>query len=120
MNKKEIKARLEVIIEAIGEKEFVKQMKYFGYKLVLPHKFYNRNISLTEIVTERLINDFGIEKKTINPKSTFTQSFGFDSLDYVEFVMWFESKFQVTLKDERPESIKTFEEFIKYAEEVTK
>ena len=66
---------------------------------------------LTE-VKEKLV-DFGISSDTvITDDMKFIDDFGFDSLDIIEFVLWFELTYKVSVSDEELDKIQTVGEYL--------
>ena len=66
---------------------------------------------LTE-VKEKLV-DFGISSdNSITDDMKFVKDFGFDSLDIIEFVLWFEVTYKVSVSDEELDKIQTVGEYL--------
>jgi acyl carrier protein len=61
-----------------------------------------------DIVSKKL----GIRENLIELKSNFVDTFSADSLDLVELIMAFEDAFEIEIKDEEAEKIKTVEDAI--------
>jgi len=62
---------------------------------------------------ERLCDNFGISSDTIiTDGMKFIDDFGFDSLDIIEFVLWFEVTYKVSVSDEELEKIQTVGEYL--------
>jgi acyl carrier protein len=65
------------------------------------------------IVTERL----GVETDQVVPEAEFIGDLNADSLDLVEVIMAFEQEFDLEIKDEDAENIRTVNDAVKYIEE---
>lgn len=63
--------------------------------------------TLSQRVIELAPDQVDIPIENITPDSQFIADLGFDSLDHVEFVMTIEEAFDVTVRDEEAEKIKT-------------
>ena len=76
--------------------------------------------SITERVTEIIVDRLGIQLHEVVPNATFTDNLGADSLDTVELIMEFEKEFNLKIPDEDAEKIKTVGDAIAYIETHTK
>ncbi|MEJ7838585.1 MAG: acyl carrier protein [Thermomicrobiales bacterium] len=65
------------------------------------------------IVTERL----GVETEQVVPEAEFIGDLNADSLDLVEVIMAFEQEFDLEIKDEDAENIRTVGDAVKYIDE---
>ena len=66
----------------------------------------------------RIVNDeCGVAEDSIRSDSKFTDDFGMDSLDCVEFIMAVEEAFDIEIPDEDAEAILTFQEAVNYVED---
>ena len=62
---------------------------------------------------EELCDNFGISSDTvITDDMKFVDDFGFDSLDIIEFVLWFEGTYKVSVSDEELDKIQTVGEYL--------
>ncbi len=74
---------------------------------------------ISEKVTKIIIDKLGVEESEITMDASFTNDLGADSLDTVELIMEFEKEFNVSIPDEKAESITTVGEAVTYLEENT-
>ena len=65
------------------------------------------------IVAERL----GVEEEKVTPDAEFIGDLNADSLDLVEVIMAMEQEFDLEIKDEDAENIRTVQDAIQYIEE---
>ena len=65
------------------------------------------------IISEQL----GVDEKDISMTSSFVEDLGADSLDLVEFIMAFESEFDMEIPDDDVEGISTVEDAVNYNKE---
>lgn len=54
-----------------------------------------------------IVEKLGVDPNEVTPAAGFTTDLGADSLDTVELIMEFEKEFNITIPDEKAESIKT-------------
>jgi acyl carrier protein len=73
-------------------------------------------IELIEKVNDLLIEEFEVERATIQPEAVLKDTLGLDSLDYVDLVVVIESNFGFKVKPEDFVGIVTFQDFYNYAE----
>jgi acyl carrier protein len=66
-----------------------------------------------KIVVERL----EVDAEKVNPKASFIDDLGADSLDLVELVMAFEEEFGIEIPDDVQEQIATVGDAVKFIEE---
>ncbi len=74
---------------------------------------------ISEKVTKIIVDKLGVEESEITMDASFTNDLGADSLDTVELIMEFEKEFNVSIPDEKAESITTVGEAVTYLEENT-
>ena len=65
------------------------------------------------IVAERL----GVEEEKVTPDAEFIGDLNADSLDLVEVIMAMEQEFDLEIKDEDAENIRTVQDAVQYIEE---
>ena len=65
------------------------------------------------IVAERL----GVDEDTITMDSSFTEDLNADSLDLVEVIMAMEQEFDIEIKDEEAENIRSVTDAVNFIEE---
>ena len=68
--------------------------------------------TVKEIIVEKL----GVKESEVTPEANFTNDFGADSLDTVEMIMEFETKFDIKIADDQAEKITTVGEAIAHIE----
>ena len=74
-------------------------------------------MALEERVAEIIVEQLGVSKDEVNPKASFIDDLGADSLDIVELVMAMEEEFDVEIPDDDAERIQTIGDAIKYLKE---
>ena len=67
-----------------------------------------------------IVDKLGVEEAEVKPEASFTNDLGADSLDTVELIMEFAKEFNITIPDDKSESIATVGDAIKYIEENAK
>ncbi|MBR2102818.1 MAG: acyl carrier protein [Prevotella sp.] len=67
-----------------------------------------------------IVDKLGVDEEEVRPEASFTNDLGADSLDTVELIMDFEKEFNVSIPDDKAETIKTVGDAIKYVEENSK
>ncbi len=67
-----------------------------------------------------IVDKLGVDEAEVTPNASFTNDLGADSLDTVELIMEFEKQFNISIPDDKAESISTVGDAIKYIEENTK
>ena len=67
---------------------------------------------IKEIIVEKL----GVKESEVTPEANFTNDLGADSLDTVEMIMEFETKFDIKIADDQAEKITTVGEAIAHIE----
>jgi len=65
-------------------------------------------------VKEIIVESLSVDAATVNPKASFVNDLGADSLDTVELVMALEEKFDIEIPDEEAEKIQTVGQAIDY------
>ena len=73
----------------------------------------NVETRVKEIVSEQL----GVKIEELNPKASFVDDLGADSLDTVELVMALEEEFDTEIPDEDAEKLQTIQDAISYIDE---
>ncbi len=69
---------------------------------------------------KRIINEqLGVNENDITLDSAFVEDLGADSLDLVEFVMAFESEFDIEIDEDDVEKISTVRDAVKYLQDHT-
>lgn len=72
---------------------------------------------IAERVKAIIVDKLGVNEAEVSENAAFTTDLGADSLDTVELIMEFEKEFNITIPDEKAESIQTVGDAIKYIEE---
>ncbi len=72
--------------------------------------------TITEKVTEVIIDKLGVESNQVTMEARFTTDLGADSLDVVELLMDFEKEFSISIPDEQAEKIETVGQAVEYIE----
>ncbi|MCD7714200.1 MAG: acyl carrier protein [Prevotella sp.] len=67
-----------------------------------------------------IVDKLGVDEAEVTANASFTNDLGADSLDTVELIMEFEKEFNISIPDDKAESIATVGDAIKYIEENTK
>ncbi|MDA0380362.1 MAG: acyl carrier protein [Bacteroidetes bacterium] len=73
--------------------------------------------NVQEKVTKIIVDKLGVEESEVTNEASFTNDLGADSLDTVELIMEFEKEFNISIPDEKAETIATVGDAIKYLEE---
>ena len=68
--------------------------------------------TVKEIIVEKL----GVKESEVTPEANFANDLGADSLDPVEMIMEFETKFDIKIADDQAEKITTVGEAIAHIE----
>ncbi len=71
-------------------------------------------------VKKIIVEKLGVEESEVKPEASFTNDLGADSLDTVELIMEFEKQFNISIPDDKAETIATVGDAINYIEENTK
>jgi acyl carrier protein len=72
---------------------------------------------ISERVTKIVVEHLGVEAEKVQPKASFIDDLGADSLDTVELVMAFEEEFNCEIPDDAAETIQTVGDAVKFLEE---
>ena len=72
---------------------------------------------LAERVKKIVVEHLDVDAATVEPKASFIDDLGADSLDIVELVMAFEEEFDVEIPDDAAETIQTVGDAIKFISE---
>lgn len=75
---------------------------------------------IKEKVTKIIVDKLGVDEAEVTAEASFTNDLGADSLDTVELIMEFEKEFNISIPDEKAETIATVGDAVKYLEENTK
>lgn len=67
-----------------------------------------------------IVDKLGVDESEVTPEASFTNDLGADSLDTVELIMEFEKEFNMSIPDDKAETISSVGEAIKFIEENTK
>ena len=63
-----------------------------------------------------IVDKLGADENEVTETANFTQDLGADSLDTVELIMEFEKEFNITIPDDKAQSIATVGDAIAYIE----
>lgn len=72
---------------------------------------------IAEKVKKIIVDKLGVDENEVNNEASFTNDLGADSLDQVELIMEFEKEFNISIPDEKAETIATVGDAISYLEE---
>ncbi len=64
-----------------------------------------------------IVDKLGVDESEVTPEASFTNDLGADSLDTVELIMEFEKEFNMSIPDDKAETIGTVGDAIKFLEE---
>lgn len=67
-------------------------------------------------VTKIIVDKLGVEEAEVTMEASFTNDLGADSLDTVELIMEFEKEFNLSIPDEKAETIATVGDAVTYLE----
>ena len=73
--------------------------------------------NVQEKITKIIVDKLGVEESEVTKEASFTNDLGADSLDTAELIMEFEKEFNLSIPDEKAETISTVGDAIKYLEE---
>ncbi len=73
--------------------------------------------AVEEKVKEIIMEKLGVPEDKIKPEASFINDLGADSLDTVELVMDLEEAFNIEIKDEEAEKIRTVKDAIEFIEQ---
>ncbi len=68
-------------------------------------------------VKKIIVDKLGVEEAAVTNEASFANDLGADSLDTVELIMEFEKEFNISIPDEKAETITTVGQAIAYLEE---
>lgn len=71
-------------------------------------------------VQKIIVEKLGVDESEVTPEASFTNDLGADSLDTVELIMEFEKEFNLSIPDEKAETITKVSEAVAYLEENVK
>ena len=63
-----------------------------------------------------IVDKLNVEESEVSNEASFTNDLGADSLDTVELIMEFEKQFNISIPDDKAESIQTVGDAIAYIE----
>ncbi|MBM3161248.1 MAG: acyl carrier protein [Bacteroidetes bacterium] len=63
-----------------------------------------------------IVDKLNVEESEVTNQASFTNDLGADSLDTVELIMEFEKQFNISIPDDKAESIQTVGDAIAYIE----
>lgn len=63
-----------------------------------------------------IVDKLGVEESEVTNEASFTNDLGADSLDTVELIMEFEKEFNISIPDDKAETIATVGDAIAYIE----
>jgi len=75
---------------------------------------------IQERVKKIVVEHLDVEGDKVEPKASFIDDLGADSLDIVELVMAFEEEFDLEIPDDAAETIQTVGDAVKYIQENAK
>lgn len=100
---------------------FLKKIGFsLGYSIQELHLKLKSNMTPINIKREvaAVLVDMGIAEKAITEKANFSKDLGLDSLDFVEMVMEFELRFNISIPTTEAEKICTVKQAIDYLNKV--
>ena len=74
-------------------------------------------MDLESRMTDLIVEQLGVSKEEVQPRASFLDDLGADSLDIVELVMSMEEEFDVEIPDEDVEKLRTIGDAIEYLRE---
>ena len=63
-----------------------------------------------------IVEKLGVDESEVKPEASFTNDLGADSLDTVELIMDFDKEFNISIPDDKAETIATVGDAISYIE----
>ena len=69
--------------------------------------------------TDIIVDKLGVDADEVKESASFSEDLGTDSLDEVELIMEFEKVFEISIKDEDAEKVRTVKDAIDYLEQNT-
>lgn len=76
-------------------------------------------IVIEEKIFNIIVNQFNVERDSINKDTSFTNDLNADSLDLVELIMSLEDEFDLELEDENIDGINTINDVIVHINSLT-
>lgn len=74
---------------------------------------------IEEKIFNIIVNQFNVERDSINKETSFTNDLNADSLDLVELIMSLEDEFDLELEDENIDGINTINDVIVHINSLT-
>ncbi len=71
-------------------------------------------------VIKIIVDKLGVDEAEVVTEASFTNDLGADSLDQVELIMEFEREFNLSIPDDKAETISTVGQAVSYLEEHAK
>jgi len=71
---------------------------------------------IAEKVKKIIVDKLGVDESEVTPEASFTDDLGADSLDTVELIMEFEKEFDISIPDEKAETIQTVGQAVEFLE----
>jgi len=71
---------------------------------------------IADKVKKIIVDKLGVDESEVSAESSFTEDLGADSLDTVELIMEFEKEFDISIPDEKAETITTVGQAIEFLE----
>ena len=75
---------------------------------------------IAERVKAIIVDKLGVDENEVTETADFTTDLGADSLDTVELIMEFEKEFNISIPEDKAETIKTVGDAIAYIEAAEK
>ena len=72
---------------------------------------------IATLVKRIIVDKLGVDDSEVTPEASFTNDLGADSLDTVELIMEFEKEFEISIPDDKAETIQTVGDAITYLQE---
>lgn len=72
---------------------------------------------IKETVKKIIVDKLSVEESAVTDNASFTNDLGADSLDVVELIMEFEKEFDITIPDDKGETISTVGDAISFLEQ---
>lgn len=72
--------------------------------------------NIAEKVQAIIVDKMGVDESEVTNEASFTNDLGADSLDTVELIMEFEKEFDISIPDDKAETIATVGDAISYIE----
>jgi len=71
---------------------------------------------IAEKVKKIIVDKLGVDESEVTLEASFTDDLGADSLDTVELIMEFEKEFDISIPDEKAETIQTVGQAVEFLE----